>query len=103
MDVLTRPKEVPGYLELVLLLSVVDVKHAFSRWAKEDRGKLMLIPKVLVYWWLRTPAAYILAMTWKAKMLMKISWGLWDDATIRVAEAQFAEVGIIMCLSSHSL
>lgn len=92
MDVLTRPKEVPGYLELILLLTVVDVKHAFSRWANEDRGRLFLIPKVIIYWWLRTPVAYIMAMTWKANMIAKITWGLWDAAAIRALQNQYPKV-----------
>lgn len=88
LSVVVSSQEVPSYLE-ILILMVCDVRRAFWRWRRKqyrdvhrrehagDNGQWCKMYKIPMYWFDMTCKAYCVAMIWKFKQLIKLTFGFW--------------------------
>lgn len=79
-NILAPPLVMPSFFEVALLI-VLDFFRAIVCWWRDDR-QLLLLWKVIPYWWGRTARAYVIIFLWKLKQLVKLSLGWWDRETI---------------------
>lgn len=63
----------PSFFEVIVLM-VADFFRAIRRWCANDR-QLLLLWKIIPYWWNRTARSYVLIILWKLKQLVKLRYG----------------------------